>query len=264
MADALAQGDLARLMNDIPAYITAVGALGVAAFGAVEAIGKTIFVFDMPWFGRRKRAMGLPYVGFDKVRRLLHVVAPAMRASYGEEFDRIVRQQYRAGRSKGAAPETIRQGVRLGLPFIGLKDASKVIGDIWGLPGERAQLLARALIDEKSDGSATTPAEDAAEAQALAARFATALDTRVQAAFDLAEEIYESRARFWAGAVAVGMSLVYHWAVSTPSQRFDVGGWLVALLVGMAAVPLAPIAKDLASSLSDALAALGRLRGKAA
>jgi hypothetical protein len=34
------------------------------------------------------------------------------------------------------------------------------------------------------------------------------------------------------------------------------GAWVRALLVGAAAVPLAPIAKDLSSRLSDALGAL--------
>jgi hypothetical protein len=40
----------------------------------------------------------------------------------------------------------------------------------------------------------------------------------------------------------------------------DLAGWFIALLIDLAAVPLAPIAKDLANSLSQALGALGKLR----
>ena len=277
----------ADILKDIPVYIAAVGALGVASFGIVDAVGKALFVFDMPvpWApvenGRRRRAsVGLPYVGFDKVRRLARQVAPALRISYGDEYDRILRQQYRAGRGHGEAPDTIRQGVRLGLPFLSAAQATKVIDAVWGLPENQARALAEALTAEKRASS--TPAAESAEseaesitkaqadAQALAARFATALDTRVQAAFDLAEEVYQARARLWAAVIAILLSLAYHASTLGPTpaggwlQSFIAGlqGWMIALLIGLAAVPLAPMAKDLASSLSDALGALGRLRAK--
>jgi hypothetical protein len=271
-------------LEDIPIYIAAIGALGVASFGIVDAVGKALFVFDMPvpWApienGRRRRAsLGLPYVGFDKVRRLAHQVAPALRISYGEEYDRILRQQYRAGRGQGEAPDTIRQGVRLGLPFLSPAQATKVIDAVWGLPEAQAEALADALTAEKRATAAAAEAVTAeaptpeavskaqADAQALAARFATALDTRVQAAFDLAEEVYQARARLWAAVIAIVLSLAYHATTAGDLRASFVAGlqgWMIALLIGLAAVPLAPMAKDLASSLSDALGALGKLRAK--
>lgn len=267
-------------LADIPVFIAAIGALGIAAFGIVDAVGKALFVFDIPLPGflggreakdadsrarpRRRVAMGLPYVGFGKVRRLARLLAPALIVSYGEEYDRILRQQYRAGRGQGEAPDTLRQGVRLGLPFLDPRAAQGVIAAVWGLPEAQTAALAEALTAEKqagSEGAAKAPPA-VAEAQALAARFATALDTRVAAAFELAEEIYQARARLWAAAVAIGLSLAYH-ASTAGAKIMDPAGWLVALLVGLAAVPLAPIAKDLSSSLSDALNALGKLRGSA-
>ncbi len=275
-------------LKDIPVFIAAIGALGIASFGIVDAVGKALFVFDIPLprFRERTRApapggdgepsrpeperaprraaIGLPYVGFGKIRRLARRLAPALVVSYGDEYDRILRQQYRAGRGQGQAPETIRQGVRLGLPFLDPKAAREVIAAVWGLPDAQTAALADALTAEKrggTDGETSTP-EPVAAAQALAARFATALDTRVDAAFELAEEIYQARARLWAAVVAIGLSLGYH-AATAGGKLGDPGGWLVALVVGLAAVPLAPMAKDLASSLSDALNALGKLRGAA-
>ncbi len=274
-------------LEDIPVLIAAIGALGIASFGIVDAVGKALFVFDIPLprFGPqrakaprtddgappgsepeeppRRAAIGLPYVGFGKVRRLARQLAPALIVSYGDEYDRILRQQYRAGRSQGEAPETIRQGVRLGLPFLAPQAAQDVIAAVWGLPKDQTAALAEALTAEKRGGAEeTAPMPEAvAAAQALAARFATALDTRVDAAFELAEEIYQARARLWAAVVAIGLSLGYHAATAGGDGKAD--GWLLALVVGLAAVPLAPVAKDLSSSLSDALNALGKLRGGA-
>jgi hypothetical protein len=253
------------LLGNIPDYVAAVGALGVAAFGMVEALGKTLFVFPIP--GTHIR-LGLPYVGFNRIEDLLKKVAPAMEASYGKDFRTILRQQYRAGRSQGQAPESIRQGVRLGLPFLSHAAAVSVIEAIWGLPAGAAASLATALTTPMP--AAPPVAADGAPAlalppavmvdQALAARFATALDTRVKAAFDLADQVYQTRAQFWAGAIAIGLSLGYHYYTADPKESADPKGWAIALLIGLVAVPLAPAAKDLSSSLSGALAALGSLR----
>ncbi|MDB5429470.1 MAG: hypothetical protein JWP35_586 [Caulobacter sp.] len=250
------------VINHIPVLIAAVGALGIAAFGVVEALGKSLFVFDLP--GGKKA--GLPYVGFAKIDPLLKLVDPAMRASYGDAYRDILLQQYRAGRGKGQAPETIRQGVRLGLPFLDMEAATRVIANLWGLPPEAAAQLAAALTNRQPPRPSSRAAapDDPSQAQALAARFATALDTRVQAAFDIADAVYQTRAQLWAAVIAIGLSLGYQAATNdwtaVPSLK-TLGDWSVALLVGLVAVPLAPVAKDLSSSLSDALDALGKLRG---
>ena len=245
-------------IGEVPGYVAAVGALGIAAFGVVEALGKSLFV----WARRgQRRALGLPYVGFDKVDDLLRLVHPAMKASYGGDYRRIMLQQYRAGRSKGQAPETIRQGVRLGLPFVSHTAAIDVISALWGLPPASAELLAGALAGPPAGSPPLSPADTAA-AQALAARFATALDTRVQAAFEVAEQAYQAQAQLWAGLVAIFLSLGYQAAYTNWNNPSEVlSHAAIGLLVGLVAVPLAPAAKDLSSALSDALAALGKIRG---
>jgi hypothetical protein len=257
-------------MKDIPGLITIVGALGIAAFGIVDALGKTVFVFDPPWARQRNLAYGLPYAGFGAIRRLLKRVEPAMKVTYGDAYGTILINQYRAGRSQGQAPEMIRQGVRLGLPYLSQTAAEGVIAAVWGMSSAQTAALAQALTAEKTADAAAPAAPDAGAAataapQALAARFATALDTSVQAAFASAEQRYQSWAQFWAGVAAVVLSLGYEgatagwpWAAHTGSA----GAWIIALLVGLAAVPLAPVAKDLSSSLSQALTALGQVRAK--
>lgn len=250
-------------LTNIADIIAAVGALGVAAYGAVESIGKTLFVFDTPWFGVGKRSWGLPYVGFSNIRRLVKPLEPALKIAYGDGYETIIKQQYRDGRSQGKAPETIRQGVRLGLPFLSLGQATAVIAATWGMDKARAVELAAALTGEKTP-EAPTPSPDEIKAyQTLAGRFSTALDTRVDAAFALAEQVYGTRARIWAGVVAIALSLGYHAATTSGapgSASNPTGGWFVAFLIGLVAVPLAPAAKDLATSISDALGALSKIR----
>ncbi len=258
--------DLSILINHIPEYITAVGALGVAAYGIVEAVGKTVLVSsaagdpkrDQTKLGDKYVPRGLPFAGFSKVQNLLKTAGPALAVAYGADYHATLIQQYRAGRSKGEAPDTIRQGVRLGISFMDLAGASSVIAGIWGLPGPQSEALAQALVAPASADPAAT---------GLAARFATALDTRVKAAFDAAEEVYETQAQFMAALTAIGLSLLFHLAqvikggsLTLDPSKVDWSAWAIALFVGVAAVPLAPVAKDLATSLSNALDALGKVQ----
>ena len=248
-------------LAQVPILISAVGALGTAAMGIVEALGKGLFVFDIPWARRRQIPVGLPYAGFGTVKHLIKRVGPTLRVVYGEDYASMLVGQYRAGRGSGDAPETIRQGVRLGLPYVSKEQAVETVKAVWGMRNDLTEQFVNALLAEKTQVIAAAAPADQQVAQGLAARFATALDTSVEAAFDSAEQDFQSWARFWAGVAAVSLSLVYHWA-TMPSWN-DLAGWMVALLVGLSAVPLAPIVKDLSTSLSQALNALGQINGKA-
>lgn len=76
------------------ASIIAVGALGTAAYGVVEAFGKALVV------GR----WGLPFVGYPCVRAVATQFREALTFVHGPQFDLILAQQYRNGRSSGQAP----------------------------------------------------------------------------------------------------------------------------------------------------------------
>lgn len=237
--------------------IAAVGALGTAAFGLTETLGKTIV------FGRR---FGLPMVGYGCVRELVKALEPALHVAYGAGngaggAEEVIRQAYRKGRGKGDAPDLIRQGVRLGLPFLGVERAGAVIDRTWGMGGERSRELALAL--QHRAGDVPEPDAAAQEAAGMAARFGAVLDHRIRAAFELAEARYRAAVRSAAGMVAVALSLLfaaYHPLTGTGTSEggfvLPTGSNLVlALVVGLAAVPLAPVAKDLSSGLSAALKA---------
>jgi len=231
------------------AAVAAVGAFGVAAFGLVESAGKAF-----AW-----RGYGLPYAGFGAVRRAIRHLTPALKVAYGDDYMEIIAYQYRAGRSTGQAPDTIRQGVRLGLPFMPVDEAATLIDSVWDLDRRavdkpNATALAKAL---QAIGTPPPKATDEGVlAQALAGRFATALDARVTAAFEVGEDHYEALAKLIAGMVAIGLAVGFDdglgWPVRLP----------IALIIGVVAVPLAPVAKDVSTSLQNALTAFKSIAGR--
>ena len=260
------------------AAIAAIGSLGVAAFGIVESLGKAFAFTVSLGQGRRLLHWGLPYVGLGAVKRMARPLQPALRCAYGDEYAEIIAQQYRSGRGDGSAPDTIRQGVRLGIPFLGIEAAATLISSVWHLDATHARALATAL----QASTASTPVGGTASAgptsagaidpvQALAGRFSTALDARVSAAFQLAEERYETVAKTGAGVVAIALSLGFNWGLAHPSCAKGITAaacwagtypWPIAIGIGIVAVPLAPVAKDLSTALQNALTAFKSISGK--
>jgi hypothetical protein len=255
--------DFSDYWGQIGAGVAAVGSLGAAAFGLVESVGKA-FAFTIP-FGNDHRRLnwGLPYVGMGAVGRAIRPMRKALRCAYGDDYMEIIAQQYRSNRSDGSAPDTIRQGVRLGLPFLSAADAAALIGAVWHMEGTQSADLAAAL---QAPAAAPAPGAPVAPAVALAARFSTALDARITAAFQLADEQYETVAKTLAGVCAVGLALAFNWGLGTHTPAHPFAGkfdWPLAFAIGVVAVPLAPVAKDISTSLQNALTAFKSIGGKA-
>ncbi len=269
-------GDLLPSVDwgQIGAGVVAAGTLGTAAFGLVESLGKALAFSRADKVpaksgereakgGERKiegderkiKYWGLPYVGLHIVDESIRPFHDALECAYGSGFLEIISQQYRAGRSSGTAPDTIRQGIRLGLPFLDEARAVKVISAVWKLPEGNAQILALALRPTSVTSSASEP--DGVDPAALAGRFSTALDARINAAFSLAEERYESCAKTLAGIAAVMLAIVFK--ISLPDEAIS---WPLAVCVGLVAVPLAPVAKDISTSLQNALTAFKSISSK--
>lgn len=242
------------------AALAAVGALGTAAAGVVEALAKTLTVRR-----KDKRNVGLPYCGFAHILELIEPLKGALTVAYGPQYCRILEQQYRNGRGKGPAPNTIMQGVRLALPYMPTDEAEAMVSAFWSLPAEKSRLLVFAL--SRSARDARPPHhhhhhhmdDEEAEAATLAGRFALALDSRVDAAFAIAEQRYVSVMKLAAGATAVLLAVAFYFGMKEADQDFPL---IVAILIGIAAVPLAPVAKDLTAALSDAAKSWANITGK--
>jgi len=253
--------------SDFGNVIAAIGAFGTAAFGIVESAGKA---FSISWTSNKGKTChnwGLPYAGFREIKRMMKPLRPALKYAYGDDYMEIISQQYRTGGSTGDAPDTIRQGVRLGLPFMSIPAATNLIDALWNLNIAQATALATALQSPANlpppSGDAAPPAPDAtAQGQVLAGRFSTTLDARITAAFDLADQRYETTAKTLAGIVAVLLAVAFNEQFPLADGKVNEKSVLLAIGIGLIAVPIAPVVNDLSTNLQNALTAFRSISGK--
>ena len=208
-------------MENLGTLVLAVGALGTAAFGIVEALKWT--------------PIGL--MGFGQINRLLgDPVMKALEVAYGPEYLSLLKGQYRSGRTEAQLSKTIRQGARVGLT-----------------PETAASLADRIGVVQPDDLTAVAASlqtgEDLSdEHRSILGRFELALDARIDAAMALANDRYAGSLRVIASVVAIVIAL----AVGLNAGE----DLLISLVVGIAAVPIAPMAKDLSKAIQSAGTAL--------
>lgn len=220
------------IMDHLPAFVLATGALGTAAFGIVEALKWTdVGLFG---FGRLTKVLGAPFL-------------ECLKRAYGPNQEAYLKALYRKGRTSGDLPRVLRQGARIGLHA----EAATALADEFG------QVVPAADLDEIV--GAIAQGNDLTEAQRrVLGRFELAMDARIDAAMALADTAYVGQVRMLASGVAILLALIVAGVYSYTNQANDHVYWFVAFLVGVAAVPLAPIAKDLAEALKAAGRAIGR------
>lgn len=250
-------------MNDaIVQFITAASLLGAAAFGFVEAL-KT-----HGWFGS---------AGTGRVRQVLGKLAGVLESVYGENsdapdpnalsgFELVLRGAFTCG------PDALRQVLRNGLRLA-----------LTGGPGQ-AQLLTTlgqdktkidAALEVVRAGSKEVAGvlDEGHEKALVVAREAIGrvellIDARVDAAVAAGDRAWAGWMRTQAmivamivGAIVGGVDAAV--GPPTPSNAWTAGayGMFYGLLVGLAAVPIAPLSKELLSLVSAARGALaGRPR----
>lgn len=241
--------------------ILAVGALGTAAFGIVDGL-KFIPWIDLAGFERlfsrhpMRRARAWP----TTIRANLDPLEPTLRLAYGDDVMEVLKAQYRSGRSKGDLPRTLRQGVRIGFGLMP-GDAIEAVARALGLPPATAQAVANALVATRSArppalGEPTPPVGGppliSEDDRAAMARLETAIDARIDAALVLAETLYVTQTKLVASVVALAVALMVGGFLKAP--------WWLSVTFGIAAVPLAPVAKDVATALEEAVKAMQAVR----
>lgn len=199
--------------------VLAAGALGTAAFGIVE--GLKVF----PW---------LAEAGFVVILRYLSPVQDALNVAYGADSMRLLKAQYRGDSAE--LKRVIRQGVRI------------------GLTPENAEPLAASLnvVDAKQLKKAAEEVrkgdELSSDSRNVLGRFELAVDARIDAALTLALDHYARSAKIAATFVALLIAVVM--------ARLLGVRLLYGVMVGLAAVPLAPVAKDVVTAIKSAAEAL--------
>ena len=213
---------------DIPNTIGAIAALGLAAYGLVDA--------SKPFWG------GASNFGYKHIKKAVLPFKMALDAASDSWL------------------LTLRNHWLNGTPLEQQKAVAKSLIRL-GLSPENAAGLARAghvdpekfrVAVEKLHQGADLSTEDVN----LFGRFDASVDAALDAGYERADQKYRSSARALAGAVAIALSIWGNFILFG-----DQADLTTALWVGAVAVPLAPIAKDLASSLSAAMGALKAVRG---
>ena len=244
--------------NNLGTTVVAIGALGTASYGIVDGL-KFCSWIDLAGFERlfsgKGKAGGRRWP--IEHRANLDPLLPALKAAYGADVMDLLKSQYRSGRASGDLPRTLRQGVRIGFSMI---ESEKIVAAAVGLGLTKsvATLAAStiklgleqrppALGEESKESKPLVTASD--EQRSSLARLETAIDARIDANLTMANVEYVTQAKIWAMIV----SLVIAFGVGLGLGN----GPATCFVVGIAAVPLAPVAKDLATALQSAVKAMG-------
>lgn len=208
--------------------IAAIGALGMAAFSLVDATKA---------FGGGVSNFGLP-----GLNRVVGRFSGALDRALGKdeknqpEWRRVVRAHWINGRPRDEQKAIVKSLIRLGLArdtAPALAEAGKVKPD------------ALAAVAAKLEAGTTLTEIDLN----VLGRLDASVEAQLNAAFDRADQLYRNVSRVFAGVFSIVLAFLATYALGWDR-------WALALVIGLLAVPLAPIAKDLASSLQAAAAAM--------
>ena len=216
-------------LDDVGAALAALGALSTSAFGLLDA--------SKGLWG------GVSRVGLGPLSSALAPFQPALTAAMGERrwWD-LVKANWMNAMPKTDQKVVVRSLIKLGL-------------NVDTAPSLAAALkLEEATLVEVAKKLASGKALSEAELNLLG-RLNAILDALLDSGFERADQQYKNVSRLWAGVIAVGLSLgawaIWPTATITPQPSM----WF-AFGIGLLAVPVAPVAKDLTSALSAAAKAL--------
>lgn len=216
--------DETAIITNIGNVIAAIAALGTASMGLVDALKV---------FGR----FGPSNIGFGDIRAQLTPFLPAQAA--GAYNSAMLLQTLRAnwinGVDKSQQKAKAKSLIHLGLT-----------------KGNAAGLAAAAGVDPGALQSvaAKTAAGDTVTTQELnvVGQFDAILSAVLDAAYERADQKYRNFCKALATVIAVALSLI--------AANFMQANFIAALIAGIAAVPLAPVSKDLVTTLQAAAASV--------
>ena len=177
---------------------------------------------------------GISNAGFGKVRKALDPFSAALQAGQHGWID-TVRANWINGEPKDDQKTAAKSLVRLGLSSANASEMAPA--------GHVAPAALLAAMSAVENGVGLT----AAQVNVLA-RFNSAIDAAMDAGFEQGDQIYRNASKVTAGIFAVALAI---WGGIILHENLA-----LAALVGVIAVPIAPVAKDLTSSLQAAVKAL--------
>jgi hypothetical protein len=213
--------------------ITAVGGLGTAAFGLLDA-AKSAF----PFINR---------IGFAHIRQVVSGLTPP---------------DVGGGATANALPQagviaSLEANWVNGTVLVSQKAIAKSLVKLHLGPGNAAALAAATNVDAELLTSVATKMVSATplsqqESDAYS-RFDLIVTAILDEAYQDSDQVYRNWTRVLAGAIAVVVSILGGWSLTDSKDYLLSQEMFRAIVVGLLATPLAPIAKDLSSAISTAV-----------
>jgi hypothetical protein len=218
------------VLESLPQVVTAIGGLGTAAFGLVDA---------SKVFGG-----GVNHIGFGGIRAAVRQLTPAPDTAIGGEAVTGLTQKkiiatleanWMNGADLGSQKAIAKSLIKLNLH----PQNARALADATGVdPGVLAGIAASI--------AAGTPLS-AAESDVFS-RFDLIVTALLDEAYQRSSQTYRNWTRALAALVAVALAMSGGMILGVAPA--------VSLLVGLAATPLAPIAKDISTALATAVSAM--------
>lgn len=218
---------------NLPNIVLAIGGLGTAAYGVVDAC---------KGFGG-----GISNRGYFDIKKVIaQLIPPSAHARDAAlSFDSIMRT-LRANWLNGMALAD-QKAVAKALIKLSLNESTaERMARATGLDQATLQAIAEKL-SGKLDTAIGKPGLTPAETDVYG-RFDLLLSAMLDQAYERADQRYRNSAKLLAVVVAVALALL---GAKTVYGHLDSGVWVRALVCGLLATPLAPIAKDLASAIQE-------------
>jgi hypothetical protein len=218
------------MVGYLVAAIGAIGGLGTAAFALVDAT--------------KAFKGGVSNFGYGFIEAALRPFSAPLDAAIGASAWReAVYAHWINGRPRDEQKAIVKALIRLGL-------SPKTAGDL-AAAGHVDPTALTDVARKLESGAALVEADIN-----VLGRLDASVEAQLDAAFDRADQRYRNASKVFAGVAAIVLALAANLALRSGPQAVTVIGYGHAVIVGLLAVPLAPIAKDLASSLSTAAQAV--------
>jgi hypothetical protein len=224
----------------LPDVIMAVGGLGTAAFGVLEAIKPVLPTIN--------------HIGFGGIRRVVTSLTPE-EAGGGAPVNAL---------SRSKVLDSLLANWVNGNDLGNQKTIAKSLIKLHMSAGNAAALAAATNVDAAllMQAAASIEAGAALSQQQTDAysRFDLIVTALLDEVYQHADAYFRNWMRGLAAAIAVVLAVAGGYVVTAGFQ--NLGQLMAAVLVGLLATPLAPIAKDVSTALATAVNTMQMLKGK--
>jgi hypothetical protein len=221
---------LPKSMTELTGMIAAIGALGTAAFGLVDA-------FKMLPGG------GISRAGFKFIRGTILQLAPKAASPDGSGLSPDSMQFTLLSQWINGTATTDQ--VNIAKSLIKLRLTPDTATTLANATGVDANVLSQVAGSIRTGTALTTTQSD------VYGRFDLLLTTLLDQAYQRADQRYRNAAKAAAVIVAVLLALAARHVLADPTI-----GYSEAVLIGLIATPIAPVAKDISTAISTAAQAL--------